>query len=139
MIRYQKYDMVLLMGNWADHPTRTGDRTLQLFVPSVDRDGGPVPRGQRYWTEVALELFGRLFGGATAFPPARGVWRDDARGGALVYDDTVIVFSYIGGDVLENTQEEAIFEFIQRLGREGKQGEVGLFIDGTYYGFQDFD
>jgi hypothetical protein len=49
-----------------------------LFVPSVERDGA-TPIDQPYWVEAALDTFGQLFGGATAFPRARGVWRDDER------------------------------------------------------------
>ena len=52
-----------------------------LFVPSVERDG-LTSVNQDYWVEEALETFGRLYGGATAFPRARGVWRDDEMGGS---------------------------------------------------------
>lgn len=52
-----------------------------LFVPSVERDG-TTPIDQMYWVEAALDPFGQLLGGATAFPRAKGVWRDDERGGA---------------------------------------------------------
>lgn len=40
---------------------------VTLFVPSVDRNGEPID--QSYWTDQALATFGRLFRGATAFPP----------------------------------------------------------------------
>jgi hypothetical protein len=49
-----------------------------LFVPSVERDG-MTAINQEYWVDEALETFGQLFGGATAFPRAKGVWRDDER------------------------------------------------------------
>lgn len=112
---------------------------MQIFIPSVDRRGAPIPQGQRYWVDQCLDLLGTLFGGATAFPPARGVWRDDDNDGALVYDDTVVVFSYVAGEGLSESDEDAVLQFAKRLGRDGNQGEVGVFIDGTYYGFQDFD
>jgi hypothetical protein len=64
-----------------------------LFVPSVERDG-LTPIEQPYWVDGALEMFGRVFGGATAFPRARGIWRDDERGGALVKDEPVVVHCY---------------------------------------------
>ncbi len=54
-----------------------------LFVPSVERDG-VTAINQDYWVGEALETLGRLFGGATAFPRARGAWRDDEMGGVLV-------------------------------------------------------
>ena len=54
-----------------------------LFVPSVERDG-TTPIGQDRWVVDAFEMFGRVFGGATAFPKAMGVWRYDERSGVLV-------------------------------------------------------
>ena len=63
---------------------------LVLFVPSVERDG-ETPIDQEYWVEVALQLLGRLFGGATAYPRATGIWRDDERGGALIKDNPVVI------------------------------------------------
>lgn len=47
-----------------------------LFVPSVQRDGTtPIDQDRR--VDAALEMFGRVFGGATAYPKAKGIWRDD--------------------------------------------------------------
>jgi hypothetical protein len=64
-----------------------------LFVPSVERDGvTAIDQGR--WVDAALEMFGRVFGGATAYPKAKGVWRDDERGGALVVDEPVVVHCY---------------------------------------------
>ena len=54
-----------------------------LFVPSVERDG-VTAIDQPRWVDDALEMFGRVFGGATAYPKAQGIWRDDERGGARV-------------------------------------------------------
>jgi hypothetical protein len=62
---------------------------IVMFIPSVTRDG-ITAIDQDYWVGEALELFGRVFGGATAYPKARGVWRDDERGGALVKDEPVV-------------------------------------------------
>lgn len=118
---------------------RIGSRHVQVFVPSVDRDGKPVPRGQPYWVDECLRVLGQWFGGATALPPARGVWRDDDAGGALVYDETVVVFSYVAEEDLVGEAGAAVQLFLERLGRETNQGEVGLFVDGTYYGFRIFD
>jgi hypothetical protein len=48
-----------------------GTVQLTLFVPSVDRASQPID--QAYWRDEALRTLGRLFRGATAFPPGRGV------------------------------------------------------------------
>jgi hypothetical protein len=50
-----------------------------LFVPSMERDG-ETPIDQERWLDLSLEMFGRVFGGATAYPKAKGIWRDDERG-----------------------------------------------------------
>ncbi len=80
---------------------------------------------------------GALFGGATAFPPARGVWRDD-ESKRLVYDSTVIVFSYVADADLTGDAGRELYAFLMRLGRETNQGEVGIYVDGEYRGFQHF-
>lgn len=72
-----------------------------------------------------------MFGGATAFPQGRGVWRDDARGGQLIFDAPVIVQCYTAESALEKNAD-ALRSFLVRLGKEGKQGAVGLVIDRDY-------
>lgn len=42
-----------------------------LFVPSVERDGA-TSVDQAQWVDASLEMFGRVFGGATAYPKATG-------------------------------------------------------------------
>ncbi|HUP71020.1 MAG TPA: hypothetical protein VM142_14595 [Acidimicrobiales bacterium] len=111
---------------------------VTLFVPSVDRYGERID--QTYWTEQALTTFGHLFRGATAFPPGRGVWRDDERGGELVYDDTQMVTSYVAeGAFGDDDIVRRLKEFLCRMGRDANQGEVGIVIDGTYYGIVDYE
>jgi hypothetical protein len=79
-----------------------------LFVPSVERDGTRAIDQQR-WVEASLEMFGRVFGGATAYPKARGVWRDDERGGALVMDEPVVVHHYTTpSDIQDNRNLAAL-------------------------------
>jgi hypothetical protein len=110
---------------------------VTLFVPSVDRDGEPID--QAYWTEQALATFGQLFRGATSFPPGRGVWRDDLRDGALVYDDTQMVLSYVAGGALADDEiVKRLRAFLCRMGREANQGEIGIVIAGTYFGITDY-
>jgi hypothetical protein len=44
-----------------------------LFAPSVERDGATAI-DQQTWVDVSLEMFG----GATAYPKAKGVWPEVA-------------------------------------------------------------
>ncbi len=115
----------------------SGTIQFTLFIPSADRHGTFLD--QDYWREEALLALGRLFRGATAFPPGRGVWRDDARGGELLFEDIVLVTSYASSD---DATDEALGElrrFLHRLGRDADQGEVGIVVDGTYHGITQFD
>lgn len=114
-----------------------GTLQVTVFIPSVDREGRPI--AQETWTEDCLAVLGRLFRGATAFPPGRGVWRDDEEGGRLIYDDTVLVTSYADPVALTDEALAELRAFLHRLGREGRQGEVGVVIGGNYYGIQEFD
>ena len=109
-----------------------------LFVPSVERDG-TTSVNQDYWVEEALETLGRLFGGATAFPRARGVWRDDEMGGVLVKDEPVVIHCYTTPeDITDPDHLAQLGNFCRRIGREAHQGEVGLVIGDEYLAFQDF-
>jgi len=105
---------------------------IVLFVPSVDRDSRPVD--QETWTRKSLEFLGTVFGGATAFPKAHGVWRDDERGGRLVWDQPVIVHCYASErDLRRRAAQQAVGEFCREMGRSTNQGEVGLVIDNVYH------
>lgn len=102
---------------------------LVLFIPSKDRFSEPID--QDVWVTEVLEVLGQLFGGATAFPQGRGVWRDDARGGVLVYDEPVVIQCYTNDDLLQR-QATALRDFLVRMGTETRQGAVGYVIDRDY-------
>jgi hypothetical protein len=109
-----------------------------LFVPSVERDGVTAVDQPR-WVNGALEMFGRVFGGATAYPKARGIWRDDERSGALVKDEPVVVHCYTTPADIEDARNLAkLGDFCRRMGRDARQGEVGLVIGDEYFAIRDF-
>jgi hypothetical protein len=110
-----------------------------LFVPSVERDG-VTAIDQPRWVDAALKMFGRVFGGATAYPKAKGVWRDDERGGALVTDEPVVVHCYTTPEEVQDSENlAALGRFCRRMGREAKQGEIGLVVGDEYFAFREFD
>jgi len=115
----------------------SGTLQITLFIPSVDRNQQPIDQGA--WREDGLATLARLFRGATAFPPGRGAWRDDARGGTLVFDDAVLVTSYADAAALTDSALAELRNFLHRLGREARQGEVGVIIGGDYYGITEYD
>ncbi len=88
--------------------------------------------------DEVLSTLGRLFRGATAYPRGRGVWRDDERGGALLKEEPVIVFSYAGEIALMGPALEELYRTLSRMGRLARQGEIGVVIDGKYYGITDY-
>lgn len=112
---------------------------LVLFVPSVERDGC-TPIDQDFWVSAALEFLGATFGGATAYPRAKGVWRDDERGGHLVKDRPVVIHCYTTqGDIEDESKLAALGDLCRRLGRESNQGEVGLVIGDEYLAIHGLD
>lgn len=111
---------------------------MVLFVPSVERDGVTAIDQER-WVEASLEMFGRVFGGATAHPKARGIWRDDERGGNLVKDEPVVVHCYTTpADIQDDRNLAELGSFCRRMGRGAGQGEVGLVIGDEYFAIHDF-
>ena len=118
----------------ADHATKLGasksaSTLLVLFIPSVDRHNKAISQGR--WVDEALRVLGELFGGATAFPKGRGVWRDDAQGGKLVYDKPVVIQCYTSERFIARSTAR-LREFLVRMGTETKQGAIGLVIDRDY-------
>ena len=81
---------------------------------------------------------GRLFRGAAAFPPGRGVWRDD-KTADLVFDDTVTATCYVPATALDAATRATLRAFLHRLGRDENQGEVGVVIRSEYFGITEFD
>lgn len=50
----------------------------------------------------------------------------------------MIVFSYVAeGDLTTNALSE-LYRTLSRMGREALQGEIGVVIDGTYYGITEY-
>jgi hypothetical protein len=113
-----------------------GTSLVVVFVPSKDRDGQPID--QDYWVDEVLTTLGRLFRGATAYPRGRGVWRDDEKGGALLREEPVIVFSYAPEGTMTAAALGELYKTLSRLGRGARQGEVGVVIDGRYYGITEY-
>jgi len=111
---------------------------LVFFVPSVERDG-TTEIDQAYWVDSALEIFGRVFGGATAYPRTRGIWRDDERGGFLVRDEPVVIHCYATPvDIQDRRNLTEVGRFCREMGRQARQGEVALVIRDEYFAIRDF-
>ena len=100
---------------------------------------GRTPIDQQHWVDTALEMLGRVFGGATAYPKAKGIWRDDERSGVLVKDEPVVVHCYTTPVDIEDDRNLAeLGNFCRKMGRDARQGEVGLVIGDEYFAIRDF-
>lgn len=119
------------MVNFADllGATKGSATLLVLFIPSKDRSDQPI--NQDHWVAEALRVLGSLFGGATAYPQGKGVWRDEAQNGLLLFDEPVVIQCYTSEQRLE-AQASVLHEFLHRMGREARQGAIGLVIDREY-------
>lgn len=113
-----------------------GTSLVVVFVPNRDRDGNEIT--QDYWVDEVLTTLGLLFRGATAYPKGKGVWRDDERGGALVREEPVIVFSYAPEEAMTEQTLTTLAATLRRMGREANQGEIGVVIDGKYFGISKY-
>ncbi len=109
--------------------TKAESTLLVLFIPSKTR--ADVEVDQARWVNDALSTLGKLFGGATAFPQGQGVWRDDAQGGILLFDNPVVIQCYTSDELLEARGHE-LRAFLERMGYATFQGAVGLVIDRDY-------
>lgn len=110
------------------------DDIVILFVPSHDK-GRPQKRlnNQDQWAQSTLELFGDLYGGATAFRALQGVWIDTD--GTKLFDEPILIQSLAKRERVQNRELlELLFGFIQRMGRDTNQASVGvIFNDVMYY------
>jgi len=109
--------------------SKAASALLVLFIPSKDRRNKPID--QRYWVKETLNVFGTLFGGATAFPRGDGIWRDDAQGGKLLFDNPVVIHGYTSEHLIEQ-KLLVLRDFLHRMGREARQGVIGLVINDDY-------
>jgi hypothetical protein len=106
--------------------------TLCLFIPSHDRDNKKVD-GQAKWAGDALELFGKLYGGATAFKFLEGVF-DAADEKKLLFDQPIMVQTLTGRERLEDAGTWAkLGKFCQDLGETLNQHSVGLIVNDYFY------
>jgi len=124
-------DIAAMMG--AETPS---NHVFAVYVPNKDLDGIEIGN-QRKWVLDAVDLLGRINGGATSFP-TEGSWLNPDTNRAI-FDHPVYVFSFIkdGKSFIDRLPE--IRSFLHRMGRETNQGEVAFEFDNTFYRITKFD
>ncbi len=103
---------------------------LVLFIPSHDREERRID--QDSWVARALDFLGKEFHGATAFPKARGVWRDDQQRGRLVFDEPVVIQCYTNLKLIQAKAKE-LGNFLKEMGEQTQQGAVAFVINGEFF------
>jgi hypothetical protein len=109
---------------------------IAVFVPSRTRDGEPVDHG--YWRDEAVRTMSKLFGGATALTGSGG-WLDEERGARIKQETVSVVFSFFRAADWNEHNVLQLRRFLQRMGREAEQGEIGLYSKGRYWPMRRFD
>lgn len=102
--------------DWLKGRLRFGlaDDSVILFIPSHARDKSRL-KDQAGWASDALELMGKLFGGATGFTNLRGIWRDDENDGKLLDDEPIMIQSLAKReDVEDQAKMHELANFLKR-------------------------
>jgi hypothetical protein len=110
-------------------------QVLTLYLPSKDREGKAVANLES-WIEEGLALLAEIGGGATAWPPAEGVWKGED--GNLIREKTSVIYCYVIPDRFR-ANLPSLRAFLHRFGRTTNQGEVALEWDGQLFRITTFD
>ncbi|MBI5763559.1 MAG: hypothetical protein HZA51_08560 [Planctomycetes bacterium] len=105
----------------------TPDIPVVIAIPSHDRNDEPI-KDQDQWASSALELFGTMFHGATAFSTHCGIFRDE--NGELLRDKPIIVESLATREEIENRDNlKRLAAFAQQMAEGADQKSVFVSID----------
>jgi hypothetical protein len=115
------------------------DDTVIIFIPSHARDKTRL-NNQDAWASQALELMGKLYGGATGFTELRGIWRDDEDGGKLLDDEPIMIQSLAKrADVEDEGKLEELARFLKLMGKKTKQGAIAVVFNDAIHFNTNFD
>ena len=106
---------------------------LIVFVPARDQWFHPID--QAAWREAVLRKLAQLFGGATAFNSAGGVWVAKRHGGELMRDDPVVVHSYTTASALKRHRGK-LESFLVDMGTELRQRAVSYVVNNEFVEIQ---
>lgn len=126
---------------WLKARLRFGlaDDCVILFIPSHARDKSRL-RDQAEWASQALELMGKLYGGATGFSGLTGIWRDDDNGGQLLDDKPIMIQSLAKRtDVEDQAKIGELGNFLKRMGKTTKQGAVAVVFNNAIHFISKYD
>jgi len=105
------------------------EQRFAVYIPNRDKDGNQVE--QEKWIEKTLRLLSEICGGATAMPPIRGAWLNEASG-ILVVEEPVLVYTFIDPDEFANRMKEVV-DLVHEIGKETRQGQMAIEFNQTFY------
>lgn len=126
---------------WLQGRLRFGlaDDCVIVFVPSHARDKSQL-KDQAEWASQALDLMGKLYGGATGFSQLCGIWRDDENDGQLLTDNPIMIQSLAKrADVEDEKKISELAAFLKRMGKTTKQGAVAVVFNNAIHFISDYD
>ena len=125
---------ILNIGEALGADDRAAIQCFTIYIPNKDGDDQEFGT-QRLWVLEAIRLLTEINGGATAIP-VEGGWMTKER--RLIQEHPVVVYSYVAVEpFLANLPR--IREFLHRLGRETKQGEIAFEYDNHFYRIHALD
>lgn len=98
------------------------DISVKLFIPSTIDVDKPSTIMQQAFERSALELFSKLFGGATSYQ-AMGAW--SAKTGGLVTENVKIVEAFATTDAIKDGMKHVV-AFAEKMKAEMRQEAVAL-------------
>src|SRR5206468_2105190 len=125
---------------WVRHPRLRRGAKVSPFICRASRRRSITSLTLIQWVpgwslgRLPLQLF------ALHASCRRSVLRDRGqRGGALVKDEPVVVHCYTTPADIEDARNLAeLGDFCRRMGRDARQGEVGLVVGNEYFAIRDF-
>jgi hypothetical protein len=106
-----------------------------LFVPSHDRNQKELT-DRDIWANQALELFGKLFTGATAFQNLSGIYQPK-RDLRPLYDQPIMIQTLTATENVENEENLLeLAEFCRNMGRKTNQAGIGLVVNNFFIDIQ---
>jgi len=126
---------------WLQSHLRFGlaDDCVILFIPSHARDKSRL-KDQAEWASQALDLMGKLYGGATGFTELCGIWRDDENNGQLLTDKPIMIQSLARREDVEDPAKiSELADFLKRMGKTTKQGAVAVVFNNAIHYITNYD
>ncbi len=126
---------------WLKGRLRFGlaDDCVILFIPSHARDKSRL-KDQAEWASQALDLMGKLYGGATGFTELCGIWRDDENDGQLLTDEPIMIQSLAKREDVEDPAKIGeLASFLKRMGKKTKQGAVAVVFNNAIHFISNYD